>query len=48
MFLEIDYRIASVILILSLIAAFVPKYTGKVTSLKKLKFVNKLGEYTQV
>lgn len=46
MFLGIDWRIASVIFIASIITAILPKYTGKFTSSKRLSFVNQLGEYT--
>ena len=45
MFLGIDYRIASVVFISSLTATILPRYTGKFTSSKRLKFVNNLSEY---
>jgi ABC-type multidrug transport system fused ATPase/permease subunit len=47
MFFGIDYRIAMVIFISSLFAAFLPRYTGKITSPKRLDFVDKLSQYTE-
>lgn len=48
MFIGIDGRIAVIVLILSLIAAIFPKYTGRKTAKKRLCFVGKLGEYTDL
>lgn len=48
MFLGIDYRIASVIFISSIITAILPKYTGKFTSSKRLTFVDNIGKYTNL
>lgn len=48
MFLGIDYRIASVVFISSIITSILPKYTGKLTSSKRLNFVNNLSKYTNL
>lgn len=48
MFLGIDWRIASVIFIASIITAILPKYTGEFTSPKRLRFVNQMGKYTNL
>lgn len=44
----IDWRIASIVFISSIITAILPKYTGKITSLKRFAFVENLGKYTDV
>lgn len=48
MFFGIDYRIALVITISSLITAILPKYTGKPTSSRRLTYVNNSEKYTSV
>ncbi|MCT4661526.1 MAG: ABC transporter ATP-binding protein/permease [Tissierellales bacterium] len=48
MFVGIDWRIASVVFVSSLISAVLPKYTGAKTASKRLVFVEKLGNYTNL
>ncbi|HAK42935.1 MAG TPA: hypothetical protein DCM59_09895 [Clostridium sp.] len=48
MFLGIDWRIASIVFISSIITVILPKYTGKSTSLKRFTFVENLGKYTDI
>ncbi|WP_346889933.1 hypothetical protein [Clostridium sp. UBA1056] len=48
MFLDIDWRIASIVFISSIITAILPKYTCKSTSLKRFTFVENLGKYTDI
>lgn len=48
MFVGIDWRIATVVFIASIIAAILPKYTGNKAASKRLIFVDKLGQYTNL
>lgn len=48
MFIGIDWRIASVVVISSIFTAILPKYTGKIASSKRLAFVNQLEKYTNL
>lgn len=47
MFFGIDYRIGIIVFTSSVVAAFLPKFTGKKTAIKRLDFVNLLGQYTK-
>lgn len=46
MLLGVDWRITCVIVSLSLIAAILPKYTGKMTSKKRVAFLDNVSKYT--
>lgn len=48
MFIGIDWRIASVVFVSSMVAAILPKYIGAKTATKRLIFVENLGKYTNL
>lgn len=48
LFWGVDWRIALIVFSSSIIASISPKFIGKISSSKRLAFVNQLGKYTNI